>query len=50
MKHAEHKSRRELAEAMMFRAFMKGLVCGALAGAGIAGIAMAAAFTFWMLT
>ena len=50
MKHAEDKSNRELVEAMIARSFFRGLIYGALAGSGLAGIGMAAAAAFWMLT
>lgn len=49
MKHPEQKSNRQLVEVLILRAFIKGLVVGSLAGAGLAGLGIAAAVTFWML-
>jgi hypothetical protein len=34
---------------MLYAAFMKGLAVGAVVGAGLGGIAMAAAAVFWLL-
>lgn len=49
MKHAAQKSNRQLVEAMILRAFVKGLIYGSLAGAGLAGLGISAAVLFWML-
>lgn len=50
MKHHEHRTKREFAEAVLFSAFMKGFVLGIVVGAGLGGIALAAAAGWWMLT
>lgn len=50
MKHSEQKSKRVMVETLMFRAFVKGFLCGMLTGSACAGLGIGCAVGFWMFT